>query len=131
MKRFRPLLFLCLVSLLVLQGCAARHRYTAGPEWIDYSEQGKASYYSMKFLLSRTASGELFNNFSYTAAHRTLPFGAKVLVTNIRNGKQVMVRINDRGPYIKGRIIDLTRTAFSRIAELGKGVVDVRIQVVE
>lgn len=65
-----------------------------------------------------------------TAAHKSLPFGTKVIVTNINNGKTVMVTINDRGPYVKGRIIDLTQVAFSKIENIDKGIVEVNIRVV-
>lgn len=126
----RVCIALSLLSLLLLHGCAQPARYQPDPRWLGYSESGKASYYGMKFLLRRTAAGELFNNFAFTAAHRTLPFGTKVLVTNRRDGRQVTVRVNDRGPYVKGRIIDLTRTAFSKIADVDKGVVDVEILVI-
>ena len=69
---------------------------------------GSASWYA---LHSRTASGEMMNPAAMTAAHRTLPFGTRVQVTNARNGRSVVVRINDRGPFIKGRIIDLSKAA--------------------
>ena len=85
----------------------------------------------MKFQFRKTASGEKFNNYSMTAAHKTLPFGTKVIVTNINNGKTVTVKINDRGPFVKGRIIDLTRAAFSKIENVDKGIVKVRIEVVD
>ena len=84
----------------------------------------------MKFQFRKTASGERFNNYSMTAAHKSLPFGTKVIVTNINNGKTVMVTINDRGPYVKGRIIDLTRAAFLKIESLDKGITEVKIKVV-
>jgi rare lipoprotein A len=85
----------------------------------------------MKFQYKKTASGERFNNYEMTAAHKSLPFGTKVLVTNINNGKAVMVTINDRGPYVKGRIIDLTQTAFSTIENLDNGIAKVKIRVVD
>jgi len=90
-----------------------------------------ASYYARKFQHRKTASGELLNNNSMTAAHKTLPFGTEVIVKNLNNGKSVKVRINDRGPFIKGRIIDLTRAAFSQIANLDKGIEKVEIRVVK
>ncbi|MFO7605252.1 MAG: septal ring lytic transglycosylase RlpA family protein, partial [Desulfurivibrionaceae bacterium] len=65
-----------------------------------------------------------------TAAHRTLPFGTRVRVINIKNGKSVTVTVTDRGPYVKGRIIDLTRAAFSKIGDLDRGTVKVRIEVI-
>lgn len=123
-------LFFCLILALSLHGCAPRPGFRPDARWVGYSESGKASYYAMKFQLRRTASGERFNNFGLTAAHRKLPFGSKVLVTNRKNGRQVVVRINDRGPHVKGRIIDLTRRAFSKIADLRKGVADVEIRVI-
>ena len=86
-----------------------------------------ASYYARTFQSRKTASGELLDNNAMTAAHRSLPFGTEVTVKNLSNGKSVRVRINDRGPFVRGRIIDLTRTAFSRIASLDKGVVKVEI----
>lgn len=75
-----------------------------------------ASYYADKFTGRRTASGKKFNNNHYTAAHRKLPFGTKVKVTNESNGKSVIVVITDRGPFVKGRDIDLTKRAFMEIA---------------
>jgi rare lipoprotein A len=84
----------------------------------------------MKYQSKKTASGERFNNYSMTAAHKSLPFGTKVIVTNINNGKTVVVTINDRGPYVKGRIIDLSLAAFSKIESLDKGIVEVKIRIV-
>lgn len=127
---YRSFFFFCLILALLLHGCAPRPGYRPDARWIGYAESGKASYYAMKFQFRRTASGERFNNLSLTGAHRTLPFGSRVLVTNLSNGRQVVVRINDRGPHVKGRIIDLTRSAFARIADVDKGVADVEIRVV-
>ena len=76
----------------------------------------------MKFLSKKTASGERFDNDAMTATHKTLSFGTKVIVTNINNGKSVTVTINDRGPFVKGRIIDLTRAAFSMIENIDKAI---------
>ena len=99
--------------------------------WIGYQQSGKASYYAMKYQNRKTASGERLNQEANTAAHRKLPFGTIVKVTNIKNGKRVTVRINDRGPFVKGRVIDLTRSAFSSIGDLNSGVIDVKIEVVQ
>jgi rare lipoprotein A len=85
----------------------------------------------MKYQNRKTASGERLNQGSKTAAHKKLPFGTIVKVTNIKNGKRVTVKINDRGPFVKGRIIDLTRSAFSSIGDLRSGVIDVKIEVVQ
>lgn len=79
---------------------------------------GGASWYA---LHSRTASGERMNPAALTAAHRTLPFGTRLKVTNQRNGKSVVVRINDRGPFIKGRVLDLSRAAARQIGMVGSG----------
>nr|WP_245555195.1 septal ring lytic transglycosylase RlpA family protein [Ahrensia kielensis] len=79
---------------------------------------GKASWYA---LHSRTASGEMMNPAKLTAAHKTLPFGTKLKVTNRNNGKSVIVRINDRGPFIKGRIVDLSKAAASQIGMIKSG----------
>lgn len=91
-----------------------------------YSISGKASYY---WQPQRVASGGWFNPNAMTAAHKTLPFGTKVRVTNVRNGKSVVVTINDRGPYIKGRVIDLSRAAAQSISMTGAGVAPVSIAV--
>ena len=82
---------------------------------------GIASWYGERFRGRRTASGSRFNPDALTAAHRTLPFGTRVRVTNVRNGRSVVVRITDRGPFIRGRIIDLSRAAARRIGIAGIG----------
>ncbi len=74
-------------------------------------ESGEASWYAAKFQGRRTASGERFDSAAFTAAHRTLPFGSYVCVTSVATGKSITVRINDRGPFVKGRIIDLSYAA--------------------
>ncbi len=83
--------------------------------------RGSASYYAAKFHGRRTASGETFNNRAMTAAHRTLPFGSKVRVTNPANGASVVVRINDRGPFTKGRMIDVSRAAAEELGLVARG----------
>lgn len=92
------------------------------------TETGGASYYSDSFNGRKTANGELYNSSKFTAAHKTLPFGTIVTVTNIANGKSVTVRINDRGPFVAGRIIDLSRAAAKQIDMVNAGVVKVKIQ---
>ena len=82
---------------------------------------GVASYYADKFNGRRTASGEAFSNRAMTAAHRSLPFGSKVRVTNPANGKSVVVRINDRGPFHGGRVIDLSKSAASTLGIVQRG----------
>lgn len=85
---------------------------------------GKASWYA---LYSRTASGEMMNPNLLTAAHRSLPFGTRVEVTNLANGKSVVVRINDRGPFIKGRVIDVSKGAAKKIGMIRSGVARVKV----
>ncbi|HUU66054.1 MAG TPA: septal ring lytic transglycosylase RlpA family protein [Methyloceanibacter sp.] len=85
---------------------------------------GHASWYA---LTSQTASGERMNPNELTAAHRSLPFGTKVLVENLSNGRSVVVRINDRGPFIGGRVIDLSKAAAAHIGMIGSGTAKVRI----
>jgi rare lipoprotein A len=98
-------------------------------EEIEMEEiEGKASYYARRFEGKKTASGEIFENQELTAAHRSLPFDTEVEVVNPENGKSVIVRINDRGPYRRGRIIDLTRAAARELGMLDSGVIDVIIR---
>lgn len=92
------------------------------------TQKGKASYYANSFNGRKTASGEKFRNSKLTAAHKTLPFGTKVKVTNLRNGQSVKVRINDRGPFVAGRIIDLSKKAARRIDMTKEGVGNVEIK---
>jgi rare lipoprotein A len=118
-----PIVLIALLAgVLVLAGCASTPHGSG-------SETGIASFYGPEFQSRKTANGERYDAALATAAHRTLPFGTKVRVTNTQNGKAVVVRINDRGPFAKGRIIDLSRSAFQTIAHVNDGVVPVRVQV--
>ena len=92
-----------------------------------HTQTGYASYYSDKMNGHATASGESFNNSRFTAAHKQLAFGTMVKVTNLINGKSVIVRINDRGPFVAGRIIDLSKAAAAKIGMLADGTVKVSI----
>ncbi|WP_245893614.1 septal ring lytic transglycosylase RlpA family protein [Sphingobacterium gobiense] len=94
----------------------------------EVREKGNASYYGGKFHGRTTASGERFNQNAMTAAHRTLPFGTKVTVKNLNNGKQVVVKINDRGPSSKLRMIDLSQGAAKKIGMIQAGVVPVELR---
>lgn len=91
---------------------------------------GLASWYGNEFHGRPTASGERYNQNALTAAHRDLPFGTVVRVTNLENGKSVRVRINDRGPFVRGRIIDMSRGAARELDMVRAGVVRVRVEVV-
>ena len=119
----KPTKLIILVLALGLSACSNFSQQSKP----HFSETGLASYYADKYQGRATASGEPFNQYAKTAAHKTLPFGTLVKVINLNNGKYIIVRINDRGPFVKGRIIDLSKSAFSRIASLRKGVVRVGI----
>ena len=94
----------------------------------DYSKEGIASYYHNKFNGRRTSSGELYNSTLYTAAHKTLPLNSYAVVTNMNNQRKVIVRINDRGPFSKNRIIDLSHAAAKEIGIIGSGMGMVKIE---
>ncbi|MFC1880302.1 septal ring lytic transglycosylase RlpA family protein [Thermodesulfobacteriota bacterium] len=122
--------FLCALIFLSILECSSVPA-KSDSNWVGYTESGKASYYAMKFQSKKTASGEFYDKAKKTAAHRKLPFGTKVKVTNTKNSKSVIVKINDRGPHVKGRIIDLSGSAFSSIANFDDGVIDVKIEVIK
>jgi len=94
-----------------------------------FEQEGLASWYGGKFQGRQTASGEIFDTNQHTGAHKTLAFGTVVRVLNLENGKSTIVRINDRGPFVAGRIIDLSRAAAVDIALAGRGVAKVRLEV--
>lgn len=93
--------------------------------------RGSASYYASKFHGRRTASGEAFDNGAMTAAHRTLPFGSLVRVTNPATGASVIVRINDRGPFSRGRLIDVSRAAAEELGMIARGHATVELELIE
>ncbi|OCC16340.1 Rare lipoprotein A precursor [Dissulfuribacter thermophilus] len=97
------------------------------PTSVGYSKVGYASWYGRNFHGRPTSSGEMYNMYAYTAAHKTLPLGTYCLVENLENGKKTIVRINDRGPFVKNRIIDLSYTAAKAIGLVGPGVAKVRV----
>jgi rare lipoprotein A len=119
---------LVMIGLLGLAGCASTPRYTPESEG---AEIGFASYYADRFQGRRTASGERYDRHALTAAHRRFKFGTLVHVTCLANGRSVTVRINDRGPFVAGRIIDLSHAAAETLGMLQAGVVKVRIVPVE
>ncbi len=96
----------------------------------EYVEEGIASWYGIPFNGHRTSNGEIYDMHQFTAAHRTLPFGAVVRVTNLRNGKQTEVRINDRGPFVANRVIDLSLSAAQAIEMIGTGTAPVRLEII-
>lgn len=120
-KRFNffsagKLLFFIAICITLLSACAPRLK-----------ERGGASYYADKFKGRRTASGQKFRQYKLTAAHKTLPFGTKVRIKNLQNGRTVRVRINDRGPFVSGRIIDLSKKAARRLDMVKSGIAPVEI----
>ena len=121
MKHLR--LCLLFVSLALLGACSTQRSSSTAVS------SGQASWYGAQHHGKTTASGEPFNQHALTAAHRSLAFGTRVKVTNTLNNQSVTVRINDRGPYSKGRIIDLSRAAAKKINMINTGVAPVRLQV--
>ena len=119
-------LFIC---LLLIVGCSSVASKSE-KNWLGYTESGKASFYADKHQQRKTANGEVYKHGLNTAAHKTLPFGARVKVTNLENSKSIVVKVNDRGPFVKGRIIDLSKSAFSAIGNTSSGVMNVKIEVV-
>lgn len=109
---------------------SVRARAPVAPARIGGSQTGTASWYGVPYHGRRTASGEVYDMERLTAAHRELPFDTWVAVTNLGNGKSVDVRINDRGPFVRGRIIDLSRAAARNIEMLGSGTAKVRLTVI-
>jgi rare lipoprotein A len=91
--------------------------------------QGIASYYGGKFHGRKTANGEIFDVTRLTAAHRSLPFGTRLKVTNLRNGRSVVVRVNDRGPFIKGRILDLSYAGAVALGFIQSGVAPISLTI--
>ena len=113
------------VLLLVLAGCA-----TGRAARVDGSGlSGQASWYGHPHHGRRTTSGEVYDMNKLTAAHRTLPLGTRVLVTNLDNGRTVEVRINDRGPFRRSRVLDLSYAAAQRLGAIGGGVIPVTLKI--
>jgi rare lipoprotein A len=130
MKYALQWLIIFLVSAAIL-GCSTAPPVRNEAATTAYTEAGKASFYADKHQNQKTASGERYNPELKTAAHRTIPLGSKIKVTNVDNGKSVVATVNDRGPYAKGRIVDLSKSAFSSIGDLSSGVISVQIEVIE
>lgn len=95
--------------------------FVASEEVLAYEASGKASWYGPGFDGHRTASGERFSRHAYTAAHKSLPLNSRVMVTNLANNESVVVKINDRGPFVRGRLIDLSQAAARAIGIRGVG----------
>lgn len=119
-------LIAAVVSILVLASCARMDYFPSGRV-----QQGLASWYGPDFHGRLTSNKEVYNMYDLTAAHNTLPFGTYVKVTNLDNGRTVVVRINDRGPFVKGRVIDLSYAAALKLGMSGPGVAPVEIRVLK
>ncbi len=125
MTTMKPLRLIVLISILLAGACAVNPRV----RFADPIQTGLASWYGPGFHGRDTSSREIYNMFELTAAHRSLPFGTWVVVTNLNNGLSVRVKINDRGPFVKGRIIDLSYAAARVLGMVEPGVIPVRIEV--
>jgi len=131
-----PLFVFCLSSFM-LSHCTPTPRFfsrgtqkqTERPSKGVY-QIGIASYYGRDFHNRSTASGEMYDMFAFTCAHRTLPFGTRIKVTNLENGRWVIVRVNDRGPFVEGRILDLSYAAARKIGLVASGTAKVKIEIV-
>ncbi len=122
------LLLIAILSLYLL-GCnqsETQEKKQSNPP----TQEGIASFYAKSLKWNLTVNGERFNPNGFTAAHRTLPLGTKLLVTNLANNKSIVVRINDRGPYIKDRIIDLSPAVAKKLEFFNKGITRVRLKIV-
>ena len=119
--------FVFSLALVWLAGCSYVPDSPSSVSVPSSSLRGNASWYGRPFHGRKTANGETYNMYAFTAAHRTLPFGSWVRVQRLDNGNTVDVRINDRGPFVNGRIIDLSRRAAGRLGILSKGVTRVRL----
>lgn len=148
---------ICFISMAFLASCASAPRFTSSkakrsasapkksapnrenkvPPSLSTTAQvgqvmtGVASYYGPNFHGQLTANGEVFDMYGVTAAHKTLPFNTVVRVTNTENGKSLLVRINDRGPYVDGRMLDLSYGAAKKLGLIGSGTARVQMKIVE
>ncbi|ADE14316.1 rare lipoprotein A [Nitrosococcus halophilus Nc 4] len=127
-----------LITLVPL-GCgqigSTVYRFTASPlsceEARDYDEEGTTSWYGRAHHGRRTANGQVFDMNGLTAAHRSLPFGTKIRVTNQKNGRSVVLTVNDRGPFVMGRFLDVSYRAARELGFVREGLVSVRVKTVE
>ncbi|WP_027385707.1 septal ring lytic transglycosylase RlpA family protein [Chryseobacterium gregarium] len=116
--------------LVIIMMISAFGVYSFRMNATDAKKTSYASYYHDKFNGKKTASGEIFSNSKFTAANRTLPFGTNIRVTNLKNGKEVVVKINDRGPYHSSRALDMSKAAFDEIGNTGSGTIPVEYEIV-
>lgn len=114
-------------AMLLLAGCVA----TPSPEAASSFQSGKASWYGPGFHGRRTASGESYNMNGYSAAHRSYPFGTRLCVHNLNNDRKVAVRVNDRGPFVRGRVVDVSRGAAQSLGMIRSGTAPVKVSVIK
>lgn len=117
---------LLIIMMISTLGIYSFNKYNASD-----SRTSMASYYHDKFNGRKTASGEIFHNTKLTAANRTLPFGTKLKVTNLRTGKSVIVKVNDRGPFHSSRALDLSKAAFDEIGNVARGTMPVEYEIID
>jgi peptidoglycan lytic transglycosylase len=128
-------MFFILFLVIIVSSCQPAVRYSNSRTGNNADSQkgdilrGKASFYADFFEGRLTANGEVFDQSRLTAAHKSLKFGTIVRVTNLKNGKSIVVKINDRGPFVAGRIIDLSKEAARQIGMIQDGVVDVTVEI--
>ena len=131
MKHFFTILTLSF-SLAVFAGVETEDPKAAGTTKVSTNvKTGKASWYGPGFHGKLTANGERYDMNGISAAHKTLKFGTKVKITNVANGKSIVVKINDRGPYIAGRQFDLSKGAFKKIASINTGVIKIKYEILK
>lgn len=116
----KPFLTGLIMAALLMPPLSAAQAFAA-------SQQGIASYYGQKFHGRKTASGERYDHNAMTAAHRTAPFGSQLRVTNLVNGRSVIVRVNDRGPWTRGRVVDISGAAARQLGMTGRGLTRVSV----
>lgn len=128
LRNMNKILMLLIVSFLPISWVVAQSPFTA-PDSLLVIQSGVASFYGKAFHKRKTASGEVYDMWDYTAAHKHLPFGTLLKVTNLTNGYKVIVRVNDRLPKSSKRVIDLSRGSAEQIAMVSDGIVDVTLEV--
>lgn len=128
---YKLITFVIAIFTILLLGVSLPSYTKKNKPTTNIIEEGKASFYGHKFIGKKTASGEIFTEHLYSCAHRTLPFGTLLKVTNIKNGEAVIVKVNDRGPFIKGRVLDLSIKAAKDLKITQMGVARVSVEMID
>jgi len=129
-RRFSSFAFQLIIVVSLCAGLASCTSSRPALGERGYTEEGKASYYSRKLQGHKMANGKPYRHGKLTAAHKTLPLGTRIKVTNLQNNKSVKLKVTDRGPFVRGRIVDLSGKAARRLNAIKAGVVPVRIKVI-